>query len=385
MTFTNAIGGNPVMVASFGKGPPYSLGIEEEYQLLHPGTYGLVSRIEALLSIEGEVVEPRTPELLQSVVKVPTGVAARVSEAVEGVADLRERLRRMASDEDAFIASAGTHPFFQYNDHDPTERWHYAELAAQLGWVAARQLVFGLHLHVGVSSAERAIACANGMRRYLPELIALSANSPFWQGRDTGLASARVKILDGLPRTGLPPAHESWAGFEALVAEGVRTGCFPDFTHICWDVRPHPAYGTVEIRVCDAQTCLENIAALAALVQSLVAVLGSAFECGDVIATVPDVVLEENRWRAARDGLRARLIDLDGDCERTATEAINVLLERCEPAAAALGCERELGLVDLILTRGTGADDQRRVYQEHEDLFAVGRQLVWETVTPAIV
>lgn len=370
---------------NFGRSRPYSLGVEEEYQILDAESFELVSRVEALLSaFSGEAVAPRIkPELLQSVVEVSTEIAGTVAEAVADLADLRARLRRAAAEEGALIASAGTHPFSRYEHQELTDRPRYAELGVQLGWLASRQLVFGLHVHVGVSSAEKAIACANGVRLYLPELLALSANSPFWQGRATGLASTRATIVDGLPRSSLPPVHSSFGEFESLVERGVRSGCFPDYTHIWWDVRPHPALGTIEVRVCDAQTRLESTAAIAALVQSLVAVLGSAFECGQGLPAVPDMLLEESKWRAARDGLDALLIDFAEDAERPAAEAILALVERCEPAAEALGCAGELELVEGILSRGTGAHDQRRIYEETEDLVTVAEQLAWETVAQA--
>lgn len=372
------------MYENFGKSQPYSLGVEEEYQILDAETLGLVSRIEAFLSaVEGEVIEPRiTPELLQSVA-VSTGIASTVAGAVEDLTELRDRLRRLAADEGSLIASAGTHPF-SHCEQEPTERPRYLALAEQLGWLTSRQLVFGLHVHVGVNSAEKAIACANGIRPHLPELLALSANSPFWQGRATGLASTRAKILEGLPRSGLPPVHASFEDFERYVEVGERAGCFPDYTHIWWDVRPHPLLGTVEIRVCDAQTKLESAAAIVALVQSLVAVIGSSFECGIALPSIPEVVLEENKWRAARDGLEAQLIDVDGDTERPASEAIAALLDRCVPAAEALGCGEELGLVEAVVNRGTGADDQRRIHEETGDLFMVAQLLAWETAAQPV-
>jgi carboxylate-amine ligase len=371
---------------NFGKSQPYSLGIEEEYQILDAQSLGLVSRIEALLSaVEGEAVEPRIkPELLQSVVEASTRISSTVADAVEDLTDLRDRLRRVAADESSLIASAGTHPFSRYEHQEPTERPRYIELVEQLGWLAARQLVFGLHVHVGVNSAEKAIACANGIRPHLPELLALSANSPFWQGRATGLASTRAKILDGLPRSGLPPVLASFEDFERFVDQGVRAGCFPDYTHIWWDVRPHPLLGTVEIRICDAQTRIESVAAIVALVQSLVAVIGSAFECDKTLPAIPEVVLEENKWRAARDGLQAQLIDAAGDTERPASEALTALVERCEPAAQALGCAEELGLVETVVSRGTGADDQRRNHEEAGDLSMVAQLLAWETASQPV-
>lgn len=361
------------METRFGRSTPYSLGIEEEFQLVDATTFDLVSRIEPILNaFLGETVEERVkPELLQSVVEVSTRIAVNVEEAVDDLVDLRGRLARVATEQGAAIAAAGTHPFSRYEHQDVTDRPRYAELSESFGWLAARHLVFGLHVHVGVSSAAKAIACADGLRDHLPELLALSANSPFWQGRPTGLASTRAQILEDLPRTGLPPALATFANFEHLVERGVRVGCFPDYTHIWWDIRPHPRYGTIEVRICDAQTHVENIAAIAALIQSLVAMLGSAFECGEMPATSPDILLEENRWRAARDGLEAQLIDFAQDTERPAGDAIRALLDRCAPAADALGCAEELELVEEILAGGNGADAQRRVYDDTRDLAAV--------------
>lgn len=370
------------METSFGRSAPYSIGIEEEYQLLDKSSLELVSRIEPILSaFEGEPVEPRIkPELLQSVVELSTKIAGSVGDAVEDLVDLRSRLRHAAAEQDAVIASAGTHPFSRYEEQAVTARPRYAEIVDTLGWVAVRQLVFGLHVHVGMSSAEKAIACSNGMRAFLPELLALSANSPFWQGRPTGLASTRTTILDTLPRSGPPPVLADFREFEELVERGVRTGCFPEYTRIWWDVRPHPRFGTLEVRICDAQTRIKNVAALAALVQSLVATLGNAFECGEPAPLVPDFLLEENKWRAARDGLEAVLIDVEHDTERSAREAIGTLLEHCQPSAEALGCADQLELVQRILDRGNGADEQQRRHDETQSLADVARALVDETI-----
>jgi glutamate---cysteine ligase / carboxylate-amine ligase len=369
------------METNFGWSTPYSVGIEEEFQLVDAESLELVSAIEGILSaFEDEPVEPHIkPELLQSAVETSTKISVSVTEAIDDLVDLRARLRQATAAEGALIASAGTHPTSRYEHQEVTDRPRYAALSESLGWLGARQLVFGLHVHVGVGSAEKAIACANGLRSALPELLALSANSPFWQGRATGLASTRATILESLPRAGLPPAFSSFAEFEALVERGVRTGCFPDYTHIWWDVRLHPRLGTVEVRICDGQTRVESVAALAALIQSLVATLGSAFECGDVDPPDPHLLLEENRWRAARDGLDARLIDLEHDTERSAPEAIRALVERCAPAAEALGCAEELELVEEILARGNGADEQRQAYEETDSLLEVTRRLVEET------
>jgi len=371
---------------AFGQSTPYSIGIEEEYQLVDETGLGLVSRIEPMLaSIANEPESSRVkPELLQSFVEVSTKVAVGVAEALEDMAELRSRLRRVAGDNETAIVSAGSHPFSHPSAQVVTARPRYARIADDLGWLASRHLAFGLHVHVGVNSAEKAIACCNGLRAHLPELLALSGNSPFWHGEATGFASTRATILTRLPRSGPPPHLDAFDDFVELVERSRRTGCFPEYTHLWWDIRPHPRFGTVEIRICDAQTRLESAGALAALVQSLVATLGSAYECDASPAAVPDFLLEENRWRAARDGLDALLIDVEKDTERSARAAIVELLDRCQPAAAALGCGDELDEIEAILERGNGADEQRAVFAETGSLVDVTRFLVDETAAASI-
>jgi glutamate---cysteine ligase / carboxylate-amine ligase len=338
------------MEQNFGKSAPFSLGVEEEFQILNRESYELVSRIdEILLAFEGGEKEKRVKaELLQSVVEVATDVAATVGEAMEDLHDLRLRLRDVAQEADALIASAG--------------------------------LIFGLHVHVGLDSADKAIACANALRTYLPELLALSANSPFWQARPTGLASTRVKVFEPFPRAGLPPAFASYEEFELLVERGVKTNSFEDYTYIWWDLRPHPRLGTIEMRVCDAQTRLDSVAAITALVQSLVATLAAAFDRGQPLPVEPITLVAENKWRAARDGLNAKLIDLSTDSERPATDAVRALVEQSRRAARELGCERELDLIEPLLERGSGADEQLAIYKESDSLLSVAKWLAEETV-----
>ena len=333
------------MEHSFGTSRRFSLGVEEEFQLVGRESYELVSRIDEILSeVEDEEEhEGRVkPELLQSVVEVATNVAHSVGEAMEDLRRLRARLRDAAAERDALIASAGTHPFSRYEHQDVTDRPRYLELVEDMGWVAERELIFGLHVHVGIGSPETAIACVNGLRTYLPELLALSANSPFWQARATGLASTRTKVFEAFPRSGLPPAFTSWEEFELLVDRGVRTGSFPDASYIWWDLRPHPRLGTIEVRICDAQASIGAVSGIVALVQSLVATFAEAHEAGGTPLVQPVTLVDENKWRATRDGLDARLIDLEHDTERSAREAVLALVERSEPAAKRLGCADEL-------------------------------------------
>ena len=371
------------MEQNFGKGRPFSLGVEEEFQIVGRESHELVSRIDEILSeVEDEEKHEGRfkPELLQSVVEVATNVADSVDEAMEDLSGLRARLRDAAAERDALIASAGTHPFSRYEHQEVTDRPRYLELLEDMRWVAERELIFGVHVHVGLDSPDTAIACANAARTFLPELLAFSANSPFWQARPTGLASTRTKVFEAFPRAGLPPAFSSYEEFELLVERGVKTNSFPDYTYIWWDLRPHPRFGTIELRVCDAQTRIDSVTALVALTQSLVATLAESFEAGSTLPIQPVTLVDENKWRAARDGIEARLVDLEHDTERPARDALLALVERCEPAARRLGCAAELESVETVLARGTGADEQLHVYEETESLLAVAQWIAQETV-----
>jgi carboxylate-amine ligase len=315
------------------------------------------------------------------VIEVATHVAGSVAEAIEDARGLRATLRDAAAERGAVIASAGTHPFSRWEHQEVTEHARYRELMSQMRWVAEQEVIFGLHVHVGLASADAAIAVANGLRTWLPELLALSANSPFWLGRDTGLASTRTKIFETFPRSGLPPAFASFEEFELLVERGIKTGSFPDYTYIWWDLRPHPKLGTLEVRIPDAQTRLETVSGLVALVQSLVATLADGFERGEKTQIQPVTLVSENKWRAARDGLNGQLIDLERDEERPARAAVLALVERAEEAAHRLGCREELTEVERLVERGTGADEQRSVYEETGSLLAVAHWLAEQTST----
>jgi glutamate---cysteine ligase / carboxylate-amine ligase len=359
---------------AFGKSAPFSLGIEEEFQLVSAESYELVPRFD---EIAAEAHDERVrQELMTSVLEAATGVHGNVAEAVAEVREIRGRLHDAAAEHGALIASAGTHPFSRWEDQEITDSPRYQGVVEKLRWVAERVAIFGLHVHVGIESPDTAVKIATGLRTWLPELLALSANSPYWQARDTGLASTRIQVFDTMPRSGLPPRLDSFADFEQLVARGAAAGFFPDYTYIWWDVRPHPKLGTIELRVCDAQTRVQNVAGLAALVQSLAATLAER-----PAEPQPRMLIAENRWRAARHGLDAELVDLASDQPRPAREAVRELLELAAPAAERLGCSAELGEIESVLERGTGADEQRRVYEESEgSLLAVGRWLVEETV-----
>ena len=257
--------------------------------------------------------------------------------------------------------SAGTHPFSRYEHQDVTDKPRYAELVEALQWAVERQLIFGLHVHVGLERAQQAIAVANALRTWLPELLALSANSPFWHGRDTGLASTRSKVFDAMPRSGLPPAFECFEEFERLVDRGVRTAASRTTRSsggTCGRIR-----GSARSRsaICDAQTRLENVAAIVALVQSLTATLAARFEREGRLDTQPRTLIAENKWRAVRYGLDATLVDLARDEERPGrARRLRSSSSSRRPRRNACGCADELGLVDVLLARGDGASRAAR-------------------------
>jgi carboxylate-amine ligase len=358
---------------AFGKSREFSLGIEEEFQLLSAESYELVPRFDEIAEAAGD--ERVRRELMTSVLEAATGIHDRVGDALGEVRDIRARLRDAAAEHGALIASAGTHPFSRWEHQEITDSPRYQGVVEKLRWVAERVAIFGLHVHVGIDAPDKAVAIATGLRNWVPELLALSANSPYWQGRDTGLASTRIQVFDTMPRSGLPPRLASFAEFEQLVERGTSAGFFRDYTYLWWDVRPHPKLGTIELRVCDAQTRIESVTAIAALAQSLAATLA------EKRTTIqPRTLVAENKWRAARHGLDAQLVDLSRDQPRPAREAIRELLELAAPAAERLGCSVELGEIERLLDRGTGAEEQRRIHDSEGGLLGVARWVAAETV-----
>jgi carboxylate-amine ligase len=361
------------MDAAFGRSPPFTIGIEEEYQLLSPESHELVPRFDEIAAEAGD--ERVRQELMTSVLEAATGIHERVAAAVDEVREIRRRLRDAAGRRGALIASAGTHPFSRWEHQEISDTPRYQGVVEELRWVAEQVAIFGLHVHVAVATGDAAAEITTAVRTYVPELLALSANSPYWQGHATGLASTRSKVFETMPRSGLPPRFDSYAEFDELVSRGRSAGFFSDYTYLWWDIRPHPNLGTVELRAFDAQTRVESVAALAALSQCLVATLAEQRP-----EPQPRTFIDENKWRAARYGLDADLIDLAHDSERPARDAVRELLTTVEAAARRLGCAAELSEVERILERGNGADEQLRVHEDAGSLLAVSRWLAEQTV-----
>jgi glutamate---cysteine ligase / carboxylate-amine ligase len=359
----------------FGEGPPYTLGVEEEYQLLNGATFDLVQHIEAVLAAaEGHELEPQiNPELMQSVLEIATPVCRTSGDVMAELTKLRRYVCSLASAQGMRVGSAGTHPFSLFERQRITAKDRYRQLVDQLQYVARRELIFGMHVHVAVDGPDKAIQIVNGLLPHLAPLLALSASSPFWRGEPTGLASSRQIVFSAFPRSGPPPRFRDFEDYADVVGQLQRTGCIADYTHIWWDVRPHPKWGTVEIRICDACTRVEDAVAIAAYCQALVKHFSERYDAGLEIPSYHRILTSENKWLAARYGLEAPVVDLDtGRRNRIpVAQLVRRTVREIEPHARELGSERELEGVTEILRRGNSSDRQLRVFNKHLDIVHV--------------
>ena len=371
--------GGSVLDHNFGKGDPYTLGVEEEYMLLDGETLDLVQHVEAVLAAaEGHELEPRVnPELMQSVLEIATPVCRTPADVERELGRLRTYVTGLASEQEMRVGSAGTHPFSLFERQRITARDRYRHLVDQLQYVARRELIFGMHVHVAVDDPEKAIQVVNGLLVHVPMLLALSGNSPFWRGEPTGLSSSRQMIFAAFPRSGPPPRFRDYADYAEVVGQLERTGCIADYTHIWWDIRPHPRLGTIEMRVCDAVTRLEDVVAITAFFQAIVKMYCELYEAGKTIPSWHRLLTTENKWLAARYGLEAPVMDLaTGRRNRVpVAQLIRRTLRDLEPHARELGSERELEGVREILARGNGSDRQLRVWNANRDIVEVVREI----------
>jgi glutamate---cysteine ligase / carboxylate-amine ligase len=367
--------GGSVLDHSFGQTDPYTLGVEEEYMLLDSETYDLVQHVDTLLSAtEGsEFVDHVSPELMQSVIEIATPVCRTAADVDKELRKLRSHVTGLARERNLRVGSAGTHPFSLFERQRITARDRYRNLVDQLQYIARRELIFGMHVHVAVDDPEKAIKVVNALLIHLSDLLALSASSPFWRGEPTGLSSSRQMVFAAFPRSGPPPRFRDYADFAEVVGQLEKTGCIADYTHIWWDVRLHPRFGTVEMRIMDAVTRVEEAVALTAYVQALVKLYSERYEAGQELASYHRILVTENKWLAARYGLEAPVMDLaTGRRNRVpVAQLIRRTLRDIEPHARDLGSERELEGVREILSRGNGADRQLRIYNANRDLAEV--------------
>jgi carboxylate-amine ligase len=358
-------------------GHAYTIGIEEELMILDAETLELVNAIEALLQPVplGEI----KPELMESVLEISTDPCASIAQAGEQLRALRGQVADTAASKSLAIGSAGTHPFAMWEDQRIVARPRYRDLISALRFVARQELIFGMHVHVGIDDPEKAIYVANGMRVHIPVLLGLSANSPFWRADTTGMASTRTPIFRAFPRVGIPPTYDGWEDYERRIEFMITAKVIEDYTYLWHDVRPHPNFGTVEVRVMDSQTHIEHSLGLTALVQGLVRELAEHYESGGRLSTYPYEMLDENKWLAARHGLEGELVDLPSS-DRIATRVLaRRLLDRMRDYCVDLGSESELEAVEDLLSRGNGAARQVVVYEANHDLREVMAEIVAAT------
>jgi len=368
-----------VLEHKFGASDPYTLGVEEEYMLLDPESFDLVQHIEMVLdAIQGDELASRiNAELMQSVLEIATPVCQTAGDVMRELQTLRAYVRDVARDQGLRVGSAGTHPFSLFERQRITAKDRYHALIDQLQYVARRELIFGMHIHVAVDDPDKAIQIVNGLLPHLAPLLALSASSPFWRGEPTGLASSRQIVFSAFPRSGPPPRFRDYEDYALVVGQLERTGCIADYTHIWWDIRPHPKWGTIEVRICDAVTRLEDAVAIAAYCQALVKQLSERYDAGDEIPSYHRILTSENKWLAARYGLDAPVMDLaTGSRIRSPiAKLVRRTLRDLEPHARELGSERELEGVAALLGRGTSAERQLRVYNANRDIVEVVRAI----------
>src|SRR5438552_6898024 len=356
--------------------------------LLDGETFDLVQHIDSVLAaVSGHELEARiNPELMQSVLEIATPVCRTAADVEEQLRKIRAYVAEIARAQDLRFGSAGTHPFSLFERQRITARDRYHNLVDQMQYVARRELIFGMHMHVAVDDPEKAIQVVNGLLVHLPQMLALSASSPFWRGEPTGLSSSRQMVFAAFPRSGPPPRFRDYADYAAVVGQLEKTGCIADYTHIWWDIRPHPRLGTVEVRICDAVTNLGDAVAIAAYCQSLVKLLSDRYDAGEEIPSFHRILTTENKWLAARYGLEAPIMDLaTGRRNRVpVAQLIRRTLKELEPHARELGCEPELEGISEILRKGNGADRQRRIWNANRDIVEVVREIA-DATEPAAV
>ena len=362
--------------------PSFTIGIEEEFQVVDPETRELRSHISEMFAQGAEGLGERMkPELHQPVVEVGTGICENIRAAREDVTALRARLARLARDNGLRIAAAGTHPFTHWAGVGITGgNPRYDQLVADLQMVARANLIFGLHVHIGVEDRETQIRIMNAVRYFLPHVLALSVNSPFWLGRDTGWMSYRCKVFDKFPRTNIPDFFSSYGEFEGFIRLMVKTHCVLDGRQIWWDVRPHPIYSTLEYRICDIPMRVDETIAIAALFQAITAKLWLLLTRNLTFRHYRRSLIMENKWRAARWGLNGRLIDFGKEEEVPVPALVDELLEFVDEVVDDLGSRREVEHARRMLEVGSGADRQLRVYRESGgDLRQVVDYVIQET------
>jgi len=359
----------------------FTLGIEEEFQIVDPETRELRSHVSEILE-EGRMIlgEKVKPEMIQAQIEVGTGICRNIQEARTDLTRLRAIISHLARKNGLAIVAASTHPISQWKEQQIYDDPHYALLIEELQMVARSLLIFGLHVHVGVADRERQIHIMNAARYFLPHLLALSTSSPFWLGINTGLKSYRSEVFKKFPRTDIPDHFDSYQSFQRYVDLLLKTNCIGNPKKIWWDVRPHPYFPTLEFRICDIPTRVDDTVAIAALFQAIVAKLNKLIDKNLGFRLYRKMLIQENKWRAVRYGLDGKMIDFGKQTEVPVRDLILELLEFVDEVLDELDSRKEVEHIHTILQRGTSADEQLQVFQETNDLKAVVDRLIERTI-----
>lgn len=355
----------------------FTLGIEEEFQIVDPESRELRSHVTEFLD-EGKMIlgEQIKPEMIQSMIEVGTGICNNIQEARADISNLRGVIASLAEKNGLRIVAASTHPISRWQDQKIFEDERYELLVQELQTVARSLLIFGLHVHVGIPDRERQIHIMNASRYFLPHVLALTTSSPFWMGHNTGLKSYRSEIFKQFPRTDIPDHFDSYPGFQRYVDLLVKTNCINDGKKIWWDCRPHPVFPTLEFRICDIPTRVDDTVAIAALFQAIVAKLTKLIEKNLGFRLYRRMLIQENKWRAVRWGLEGKMIDFGKQKEVPTRDLVLELLDFVDDVLDDLGSRKEVEHIHTILQRGTSAEEQLRVYRETNDLKAVVDRLM---------
>jgi carboxylate-amine ligase len=355
----------------------FTLGIEEEFQIVDPTTRELRSHVTEFLD-EGKMIlgEQIKPEMIQSMIEVGTGICHNIQEARADISNLRGVIASLAEKNGLKIVAASTHPISRWQDQKIFDDERYELLVQELQTVARSLLIFGLHVHVGIPDRERQIHIMNASRYFLPHILALTTSSPFWMGHNTGLKSYRSEIFKQFPRTDIPDHFDSYPGFQRYVELLVKTGCINDGKKIWWDSRPHPVFPTLEFRICDIPTRVDDTVAIAGLFQAIVAKLTKLIEKNLGFRLYRRMLIQENKWRAVRWGLEGKMIDFGKQKEVPTRDLVLELLDFVDDVLDDLGSRKEVEHIHTILERGTSAEEQLRVYSETNDLKAVVDRLM---------
>lgn len=347
----------------FNGSPRPTLGVELELQLVDPVTLNLTQASPAILDHVGDHPKIKQ-ELTQSTIEVITGICEDVTGAVDDLTESILQINEIADTQGFAVSSAGTHPFAQWREQKVFPNERYQNLVDRIQWPARRLLIYGLHVHVGISSGEKCIAVLNGLTAYLPHMLALSASSPFIDFEDTGLASSRTKVFEGMPTAGLPYRLANYGEFQGFMNTLKRARAIETIREIWWDIRPHPTFGTVEVRICDAPSTFKELAALTSLIQTLVVWLGDRYENGIPLPSLNRWVVRENKWRATRHGLEAEVLLDNFGHHMPLRDHLPDLIERILPTAEKLGCNDTLEGCLAILDQGASYERQREVFKE---------------------